>query len=214
MVTNNLKADLRETKKQSELRSLRQQGMVPGVLYGEKVQASIAINEKELQQLLRGNANGIITLEVPTHGKHSVMLTDTQKDSLRGNIIHVDFHQINMKSEVKAQVRVELTGEPQGVKEGGVLQVVRYEVDVKCMPSVLPETLEVDISNLAVGENLNVDSIQLPKGVELITDPGEILATVLAPTVETEDTETAEPTGEEGSDVAETDEAAETKDEA
>ncbi|MFD2611550.1 50S ribosomal protein L25 [Paenibacillus gansuensis] len=201
-----LKADLRNTSKQSELRSLRQQGLIPGVIYGEKVQASIAINEKDLNTLLRENPNGILTLDIPEYGKHSVMMTETQKEPLKGRVIHVDFHQINMNDEVKATVRVELTGEPQGVKEGGILQVVRYDVEVKCMPSKLPESLELDVSGLQVGESLHVDALKLPEGVDLLTAPEEILASVLAPKVETEPEEQPEPSEAAAEGIAEANE--------
>ncbi len=171
-----------ETK--SERRTNRESGKIPGVVYGRKVDSQpIYIEEKALHALMRSGAGagGILRLTVPTHGEQPVMLGEIQRDKVLGRILHVDFHQIDMNEPVKATVRVELTGEPQGVSEGGILQVMNPTVEVRCIASAIPAAIEADVSRLAVGEHLYVRDLAMPAGVELRSDENDIVATVLSP---------------------------------
>jgi large subunit ribosomal protein L25 len=181
MITVQARAN--ETK--SDRRTNRENGKIPGVVYGKKVSSEpIYIDEKELQMLLKGTAGagGIIRLQVPTHGEQPVMVGEVQRDKvLQNRILHVDFHQIDMNEQVKATVRIEITGEAAGVQEGGILQHMNTTVDVRCLASTIPAVIEADVSRLQVGEHLFVRDLQPPAGVEIRSDENEIIATVLAP---------------------------------
>ena len=191
-----------ETK--SDRRTNRESGKIPGVVYGKTVAPQpIYIEEKTLHSLMRGSAGAILKLDVPTHGEQPVMIAEIQRDKVLGRILHVDFHQIDMNEPVKATVRVEFTGEPQGVEEGGILQVMNASVDVRCLASDMPASIEVDVSRLAIGEHLYVRDLIAPAGVEIRSDENDILATVLAPqkelpeaTAELRDEDVAEKTEE------------------
>lgn len=100
----------------------------------------------------------------------------------RGICWHVDFLQINMEREVSATVRVNLKGDPVGVKqEGGVLQTEVYDVDIQCLPGKIPMEITADISQLHIGDSLLVKDLQLPEGVELLSDPDQYIASVVPP---------------------------------
>ncbi|AEI46091.1 50S ribosomal protein L25 [Paenibacillus mucilaginosus] len=188
-----LKAEVRTTTTKGERNQLRAQGMVPGVVYGKKVsQTSIAIDQKELVQLLKSNPHAIIDMEVPEFGKQPVMISEVQRDKLSRKVLHVDFHQINMDEPVNTTVRIEFIGEPQGVSEGGILQIQRHELDIRCLPRDIPASIEIDISALNVGENKIVSELQLPANIELKTDENDVIATILTPQKEVEETVEAE----------------------
>lgn len=178
-----MQAEARSNASKGSLRKLRQEGRVPAVVYGKKLESSsvISLEEKEVLHLLRSQPNAIIELTIPEAGKQPVMITDVQRDALSRRLIHVDLHQINMNEEIKASVRVDLTGDSTGVREGGVLSVTLHEVEVQCLPNDIPESLEADISGLGVGENLSAGELKLPDKVQLVTDPEQIIAGVLAP---------------------------------
>ncbi|MCI3923270.1 50S ribosomal protein L25 [Paenibacillus sp. TRM 82003] len=175
----------REGETKSDRRHNRASGKVPGVVYGKKVQpTSIYIDEKELATLLRGRggAGGIIQLQVPAYGEQPVMIGDVQRDKvLQNRILHVDFHQIDMNEKVKAVVRIDLTGDAIGVREGGILQQMSNSIEVRCLASAIPTAIEANVGALQVGEHLYVRDLIAPAGVEFRSDENDIVATVLAP---------------------------------
>lgn len=198
-MANQLKAEIRTGTRGSDIHQLRASGMIPAALYGKKVSsAAIAVSEKDLNALLKKNPHAVIDLEVPEIGTQPVMVNEIQRDKLSGKVLHIDFHQISMNEPVKATVAVELSGQPQGVKEGGILQVGVHEVEVRCLPKDLPASLAIDISKLLVGENVLASDLPIPEGVELLTEPTDMLVTILAPAKQVEETEeeAANPTGE------------------
>lgn len=178
-----MKADPRTRSTKGALRQLRQGGQIPCVVYGKQLQesAAISMNERELLSLLHSQPNAVIEIDVPAYGKHSVMISEVQRDAINGKLLHIDFLQINMNEMVRTHVRIEPTGESAGVKEGGILQVIMHELEVQCLPGNIPEVIMADIAALHVGENLHVSDLQLPEGVEVKSDPDLVVMTVLAP---------------------------------
>ncbi|MCR2807198.1 50S ribosomal protein L25/general stress protein Ctc [Paenibacillus soyae] len=178
-----MKVEQRTGATKGDLRKLRMSGQVPGVVYGKKLQnaAQVTVSEKELSALLRSHPNAILDLDVPAAGKHSVMVSDVQRDSLTGKLLHVDFHQINMNEAVKANVRIEAVGDSAGVREGGILSLILHELEVQCLPGDIPEIVEVDVSELEIGGSLTVEDLKLPQSVEAKSDPQLVVVTVLAP---------------------------------
>jgi large subunit ribosomal protein L25 len=172
-----------------ESRRLRRSGLIPGVLYGRGAVHPIAIPERELRRALGGPGGLHAILDVVLDGggdggTHPAILKDYQRDPVRGTVIHVDLHEVRLDRPIQTAVSVVLTGESAGVKEGGVLQQVTREVNVEALPMKIPEHLELDVSELGIGESLRVADLTPVEDVTYLDDPDEtVLATVSAPTV-------------------------------
>ncbi|MBW7454547.1 50S ribosomal protein L25/general stress protein Ctc [Paenibacillus sepulcri] len=188
------KAEERASGSQGQLRKLRHTGKIPGVVYGKKLEnpISISVDEKELLAILRYHPNALLEVDVPGAGKQPVMMAEVQRDALSRSVMHIDFHQVNMNEEIKAQVRIDLAGEAQGVKEGGILQVLLHEIEVHCLPNAIPDAIELDVSALLVGENLLVSDLKLPKDVSTRVDSDQVVVAILAPQKAEDDSEAAE----------------------
>jgi large subunit ribosomal protein L25 len=177
-----LKAEPRDENTKAALNELRATGKVPGVVYGKKIETTlISVEKKELLALLRSNPNAIVEMIVPEIGTQPVMIQDIQRDKLYRNLLHIDFQQISMNEPIKATVRLEMTGEPQSLKQGGILQVQLHEIEIKCLPADLPSSISVDLTELNLGDTLLVSDLPLGSGVEARTDLNEVVATILAP---------------------------------
>ncbi|RNF38335.1 50S ribosomal protein L25/general stress protein Ctc [Planococcus salinus] len=182
----------------SALTELRGRGDVPGIVYGFKTETTpITVSEIDLIKTLRESGrNGVISLEI--EGKsYNVVLNDYQMDALKGNFEHVDFLAINMADELEVSTVVHLTGESAGEKEGGVVTQPNREVLIKVKPSDIPDALEVDVTNLDVGESLSVGDIRGTVPYEILDDDDFILVTITAPRTQDEIDELETPTGDE-----------------
>lgn len=198
-----LKAVPRIREGKGKLKRMRAEGMIPGVVYGHKQPPlAVAVNGGELKQVInRGGSNVFIDLLIKENGKEAqdtVMLKEIQRDPIKkDHFLHVDLIRVSLTDEVEVNVSLNLVGEPQGVKEGGVLQVQMREVMVKSLPADIPERLSINIEGLSIGDSLHVRDIALPPGVEILEDPEEVIVSVLAPTlVEEEEEAAAEEEGE------------------
>lgn len=178
-----LKAELRSMEAtKSELKAMRAGGRVPAVVYGKSIgSVPISVDEKQMSALLRGHHNGVLTLEVPGQGSQPVMVGGVDRHKLSRDVLHVDFHQINMSEPVLAKVPIDLQGDSPGVREGGVLTALLHEIEVRCLPDKLPTDLKVDIGELGTGDSLLAGDLSLPEGVELKTDPHAVIVTILIP---------------------------------
>ncbi|MDF2715029.1 MAG: ribosomal protein [Paenibacillus sp.] len=186
-----LKAESRNDRvTKSDLKKMRERGKIPAVVYGKKVAStSISVDEKQLVALLKQNPHAIIEMDIPDRGKHPVMITGTQRDSIQRSLLHIDFHQINMDEPIRATIGLEFTGESPAQREGGVLTALLHEVEVRCLPEHLPSAIAVDISGLELGGSFLAKDLQLPPEVELKTDDNAVLATILVPQKAVEETE-------------------------
>jgi large subunit ribosomal protein L25 len=169
------------TNRTGKLKQMRAQGHVPAVVYSSRMESEhVAVEEKLIRSALQRNPHAIFEVLLPSKDKQPVLIHQVQKDSLTGQLLHVDFLQINMKEKLDTMVAVHFTGEPVGTKEGGILQTEIHEVMVRCMPNKLPGSIEIDISQLNIGEHLSVSDLNVPKDVEILTDPEAVLVTILA----------------------------------
>lgn len=177
-----LKAESRDGMTKSEVKKLRAEGKVPAVVYGKKVGArSIFVDAKELLALLKANPNAVMEMDIPGTGKHPVMIHGIQRDKVSRDWLHVDFRQVNMDEPVCTSVPLEFVGEPTGVKEGGMMQVQLHELEIRCLPHLIPSAVHVDVSGLELGDTLLVQDIALPDGIEMKSDPEAVVVTLLAP---------------------------------
>ena len=174
--------------KQSELKELRLHGQVPAVVYGyETDNISLSVDENEFIKLIREvGRNGVIDLELD-NGAKQVMVNDYQFDALKNQITHIDFIAINMQTEVTVDVQIELTGEAPGQKEGGVIEQPLFEVSVTAKPADIPETIEVDISELNIGDAVHVSDIREKGNFVIENEDDDALVIVSAPTEEPEE---------------------------
>ncbi len=192
----------RERRGSADARRLRKEGFIPGVLYGNGKQPyAICIPERELRRVLTGASGLHAILDVVLEGQkttHASILKDYQQDPLRGHISHVDLQEVRLDQPIQASVNVQLIGEPEGVKEGGVLSQVQREINVEALPMEIPEHIDLDVSGMAIGDSLRLVDLPEREGVKYLDNPEEtVLATVTLPTrVEEPEPEVEE--GEEG----------------
>lgn len=181
-----------EKSKQSELKELRKTGKVPAVVYGfETENTSLSVDENEFIKVIREvGRNGVIDLEI-ADGVTQVMVNEYQFDALKNQITHIDFIAINMQTEVTVEVQIELTGEAPGQKEGGVLEQPLFEVSVTAKPADIPETIEVDISDLNVGDAIHVEDIRSKGNFVIENEDTDALVIISAPSEEPETDEDA-----------------------
>ena len=207
-----LKAQIRKTIGNGPARTLRREGRVPAVLYGPKIEpVLLSIDSKDFEQILKESSVGSVLLNLQIqNGKtstRSAMIKELQTHPVTGHYLHVDFYEIDMQKKITAKVEVIAKGHSVGVELGGLLQYVRRELEVLCLPTAIPEAIEVDITDLEIGDSIHLEDISLPGDVEVLADTNFTVVTVLAPKVEEEPVEEEEL--EEGEELAEGEEAAE-----
>lgn len=161
-------------------RALRRMGVIPGVLYGHEIHQHIAVDAKDLEKLLaRITRSSKITLELDGR-KLPVFIKEIQRDLFTDRVIHIDFYHPAPDRPVTMEVPVRLRGEARGRKEGGVLQVLREVVKVRGPMDSIPEIIDIDVSNLGIGQAVHVKDLKL-EGVQVLT-PGEAtIVTIVAP---------------------------------
>jgi large subunit ribosomal protein L25 len=211
-----LEVQARESRGSSESRRLRADGLVPGVLYGNGGNAQpFCIEERELRKALTGDHGLHAILDVVLEGQqkaHHAVLKEYQLDPTRARLLHIDLQEVRLDQAIQTQVVVELLGDSEGVKEGGVLSQIQREVNVEALPMEVPDRLELDVSRMVIGDALRLSDLRVPEGVKLLDDPDTVLATVTPPT-KIEEPEVVEEELEEGElpegEVAEGEEAPE-----
>lgn len=181
-----------ETKKRNDLRKsttnkLRREGNIPAVIYGKGVDSQpIYVRKTDfLKTLKEVGRNGIFNLNIDGRQQNAI-LHDYQEDPLKGEIIHVDFFAVDPSTEITAEVVVELKGEAPGVKDGGVLQQPIFELSVKGKVSDIPDAIQLDVSNLQVGDSIAVGDIREKYPFKIQHGDEETIVSVLAPRQEEE----------------------------
>jgi large subunit ribosomal protein L25 len=192
-------------------RKLRAAGRVPAVLYGAGVESTpLSVDSKELFHLLHTGAGSNVLVDLVVDGhEHLAIPRDVQRDHIHGRFIHLDFLAVRRDEKIHIQVPVRVVGESVGVKAGGVVEHHLWEVEVECLPTDVPEAIEVDITELEIGMGLRVSDLVAPSGSTILANPEDSVVAVQQPqmAVELEEEEAAE--GEEGEEAAEGEEGAE-----
>ena len=171
-------------------RKLRAQDLVPAIFYGPHVKATVpvSVSHKDLRHVMRGDGASILKLKSDDkviNGKMA-MIKSEEIDPLSRKSIHVDFYEVRMDEEVKVFVLVKVVGKALGVAEGGILDQVTRELEIRCLPTNIPKEIEVDVSSLDIGQSLHVSDITLPQGVKVLGDVDYTLAAVVLPAKEEE----------------------------
>ena len=198
-----LSVQQREPKSSNANRRLRAAGILPAVVYGDHLDpVPIQLEKRVLHELMSkgGNENAVFQLQLEgSEESRHVMIRQLDVDPISRQIVHVDFQRINLTEKVRVMVQIELEGEPAGVKnDGGVLDFISREVEVECLPTAIPSSIEVDVSALHIGDHIEAGQLELPEGVELIEEPDRVIASVAHSRVEAEIEEIDAEAAEEG----------------
>ena len=173
------KAQNRKSNGSGEARKIRRAGRIPGVIYGRSGKAiSIDLDALEFSNGVRVISESTI-VKVEVDGKpYDAFVKNTQRNILDGNILHVDFYEVQSDAVVRARVTIQLKGSAAGVREGGVLEFPLHEVEVECLPKDLPERIELDVSELGANQAIYVRDLKLSSAVKVLTSQDLVIALV------------------------------------
>ena len=198
-----LKTNIRTTTGNGTARRLRRAGQIPAVFYGpetESVLLSVDIND--LGMVLQKGRIGqvLLNLVIQNDGETStktVMIKELQIHPVSRNFLHIDFYEITMDSKIVVNVPVITTGKSKGVEIGGILQIIRRELEVQCLPLDVPESIEIDITDLNIGDSIHVGDIPWQSDIKFLGDENFTVVTIVSPKIEEEE----EPVEEEEAEV-------------
>jgi large subunit ribosomal protein L25 len=196
-----LQAKLRTDTGKGAARTLRRQGYVPGIIYGHGEQTrACQVESKQVEKLLKAGSyeSTIIDLKEEDGATSSVLIREVQVHPYRSEVLHIDFLVVRKGEKVKLEVPVRLVGVAPGVKEGGIMEHLRHDVEIRCIPSKIPEALDLEISQMDIGDSVTVADLQVPEDIEILTDAAATIASVVPPAVIKVEEEVVEEVEEEG----------------
>jgi len=203
----------RKTRGKNAANVLRQVSKIPAVLYGPGSEPiSLSVDIKELELILKKHKISQVLLSLKINNgqtsTRSAMIKELQVHPISQLYLHVDFYEIDMNRKIRVKVPVVTKGTPIGVEMGGTLQLIRRELDVFCLPNVIPETIELDVTRLSIGDSIHVKDISLQGDVEIPTEVNFTILTVSSPKAEVaeEEKEAEELLGEEETETESTEE--------
>ena len=193
-----LKTKIRTTTGNGPARRLRMSGQIPAVVYGPKTEpVLLSVNKSDLELLFKKGGIGqvVLNLVIQKNGETltmPAMIKELQTHPVSRNFIHIDFYEIEMDQKITAKIPIVTTGIAKGVELGGVLQIIRRELEVECLPLEVPESIEIDISDLDIGDSIHVGKISLEGEIEILEDDNYTVVTMLSPKLEEEEPEEEE----------------------
>ncbi|MCD6561857.1 MAG: 50S ribosomal protein L25 [Deltaproteobacteria bacterium] len=197
-----LAAQVRYDSGKGVARKLRQNNRVPGIFYGPGTESvMISLDYPELERIMDQVSGENILLDLKLQSEQgaetkTVMLKDLQTDPVKDKFVHVDFYEIAMDRKITVRIPINLLNIPKGVTEGGVLQHIRRELTITCLPDKLISSLDIDVSNLEIGDSLHVSALELPEEITSVDEGHLTIAIIAAPTIskaeEEEEEESAE----------------------
>ena len=173
-----LKYSLRDKTGTSASKQIRLQGRIPAILYGKETNRSLSVDDKEMRILLRKAAgtSSLMRLIGESGEDELVLIKELQEDKIRDKILHINFVEVKRGEDLETSIPLSLIGEAEGVKtHGGILEVLADDIEIRCRPSKLPSAIELDISNLGLGENLQVKDLPIIEGVSYTSSEETIL---------------------------------------
>jgi large subunit ribosomal protein L25 len=182
------------------LKQMRREGYIPSVVYGGgSDNKNVKVHAKTFRDMLNNAASDsiLVTLDLGDSNSQLAFLQDVQQNAITGEILHVDFLAVNQDTSINAALPLELTGEPEGVKAGGLLEQMLHSLDISCLPKDLPEGITADVSALEIGDALHISEVNFPEGVTP-TLGGDVVVAIVAKTrtAQSEDDEEGEGEGE------------------
>ena len=188
-------ARVRKTKGKGAARKIRKNNQVPAVFYGPKADpVLLVVDYPELERVITQSASESILIDLQMQSDQGTetrkaMLKDLQMDFVKDTYIHVDFCEISMDKEITVRIPIRLVNTPIGVTNGGILQHVRRELTISCLPDRLIDSLDLDVSGMDIGESLHIRDIALPEGISPVDEDHLTVTVVVAPTVIQEEAE-------------------------
>jgi len=182
------KVQARSQAGKEKAKKIRAQGLLPGVVYGEGRSTPVLFNAHDFETLyhsVRGE-NVLINLEIENGGKETkkTLIREIQREPVWGKILHVDFQHISLSKKITVKVPVHLVGTPVGVKDtGGILQHTFRELEISCLPTKIPQSIEVDVAHLKIGDSVHVRDLKLAEDIQILVDPDLSVASVVPPTI-------------------------------
>ena len=199
-----LKTNIRTTTGNGPARRLRQAGQIPAVLYGPETESVLlSVNISDIDRVLKKGRIGqaLLNLVIPNNGETSTktaMVKELQLHPVSRNFLHIDFYEVAMDRKIMVNVPVTTTGKAKGVEVGGILQIIRRELEVQCLPLDVPESIEIDITDLDIGDSIHVGNISLQSEIEFLGGENFTVVTIVSPKIEEEEEELVEEEAEEG----------------
>ncbi|HEX9022432.1 MAG TPA: 50S ribosomal protein L25 [Geobacteraceae bacterium] len=194
MERKELTVELRSKTGKGIARQLRNRGLIPGVVYGKGMDAvPVSVNPKELSAAIAGEGghNNLLTLKGgDSLNGNVVIVADLALNPLKGDAIHVDLHKINLTEKIKVAVPINLVGTAAGVTAGGLLDLAKHAIEVECLPTEIPEHINVDVTELTVGHSIHVGDLKVPAGIKVLDDSKAAVVSILGKAKE--ETEEAE----------------------
>lgn len=181
-----IRARLREEKGKGAAKTLRRAGLVPAILYAKGYSRAIALDSKEFLKAVKNTVWSTTILRLHLDGEsnrteYNVMIKDHQVDPILGQLLHADFYEISMDKLVSVKVPIIIKGEAQGLESGGVLVHILSELEIECLPSIIPHQIEADVSNLEVGQLLHVADLKLNPQIKILNNLEEPIVSIAHP---------------------------------
>jgi large subunit ribosomal protein L25 len=190
MQTQELSVMPRDGKGKQAAKRLRREGRIPAVLYGGTAPQSISVDPKAVLKMIHGHEGSTQLLNLTFEGgagTRMAIIRDMQFDPVSEDLLHVDLQEVSADRAINVRVAVHPVGEAIGVKDTkGILNLVLHELEISCLPTNIPERIDADVTNLAIGDVLTVSDLTAPEGVRILNDPGQAVATVSPPMAEEE----------------------------
>ena len=198
MATLRLSAETRSDTGKGAAKKMRRAGRIPAILYGRGQEGvSLSLGNKEVSHLLAnpGAMTNVLELEITDSGKSSkknILVKKIQKHPFREEVLHMDLLEIALDQKISVMVPIELAGESEGVKMGGILEMKRRELEITSLPNQIPDTIVIDITELQIGDAVHVEDITPPDGAQISFESNFTVLSVVAPAAEIEEEEAEE----------------------
>jgi large subunit ribosomal protein L25 len=176
-----LRALRRKRSGKGVARKIRAQGMIPAVLYGSGENIPLTLQPQELLKILTSGENTIFRLEIDGElgGDRQAIVRDLQRDPLKETLLHADLYRISMDVEITVSVPIVLQGMSRELSDiGGMINQLLHEIEIQCLPTLIPHELTIDVAHLGIGEVLHVRDLPVPQGIQVLAAPDEVVASV------------------------------------
>lgn len=190
-----LSAKPRGTRGNSPARALRRDGLIPAVIYGAgKETEALSVSVYDMEQVIKATKTlqAFVKLNIQGGGTHTTMLKELQRHPVSGRFLHADFYEVAVDQKVNVTIPVVTVGQSKGVEMGGVLQIIRHEIEAICVPAAIPDLIEIDISELDIGDSVHIEDIEVEGDVELVHDVNFTILTIVSARQEEEEVEEGE----------------------
>ena len=168
-------------------RTLRRSGNIPAIFYGPGSETiPLQVVKSSLEKTLNKQTSENVLYQLTIKGGEqetikTVMLKELQKDPIDRTILHIDFYEVSLFKEIDVTVALRITGKAPGVEKGGILQEISRDLEIRCLPTNIPDHIDVEVSTLEIGDSVHAEDIQLPEGIRLLSDAHLTLVTVIPP---------------------------------